>query len=164
MPTGWRVGWLAGPPQVVADGRRHVARTITQVPNVTQAAALSALTGDQTPVRDALAQYRRNLDLLAAVLDGVPGVNCPAPAGGMFVFPDVTGLLELGPWNSTVELADWLLDHAGVAVVPGEAFQASGHLRLCFAISPAAATVAADRLVQHLNAGTSRRGAATGPR
>lgn len=153
--TGWRIGWLTGPPQVVAEARRHVSRTITHVPNVTQAAALAALTGDQTPVQKALAQYRRNRDLLAIALDAIPGVDCPAPAGGMFVFPDVTGLIQRGPWNSTVELAEWLLDHAGVAVVPGEAFHAPGHLRLCFAISPDAADSATERLVRHL----SRQGA-----
>jgi aspartate aminotransferase len=71
----------------------------------------------------------------------------------MFVFPDVIGLLERGPWTRTVELAGWLLDHAGVAVVPGEAFDAPGHLRLCFAVSPDTLDTATDRLVEHLSRG-----------
>jgi aspartate/methionine/tyrosine aminotransferase len=154
--TGWRIGWLAGPPAVVTAARTHVARTITHVPTVTQAAALAALTGDQQPVHEAFARYRRNRDVLANALDGIPGVSCPAPAGGMFVFPDVTGLLERGPWATTVELATWLLEDAGVAVVPGEAFDAPGHLRLCFAVSPATLDTATARLVEHLSRAGSR--------
>jgi aspartate aminotransferase len=150
------VGWLAGPPVVVAAARRHVARTITHVPNVTQAAALAAPTGDQQPVHETFARYRRNRDDLATALDGIPGVRCPAPAGGMFVFPDVTALLERGPWATTVELATWLLEDAGVAVVPGEAFDAPGHLRLCFAVSPATLDTATARLVEHLSRAGSR--------
>ncbi|GAB3469968.1 aminotransferase class I/II-fold pyridoxal phosphate-dependent enzyme [Kineococcus endophyticus] len=148
--TGWRIGWLAGPVQPLTEARQHISRTITHVPNITQAAALAALTGDQTSVREALQQYRRNRDLLTDALNDIAGVECPAPAGGMFVFPDVTALLQDGLWASTVELADWLLEHAGVAVVPGEAFHAPGHLRMCFAISPAAAAAAARRLTRHL--------------
>ena len=154
--TGWRIGWLAGPPAVVTAARTHVARTITHAPTVTQAAALAALTGDQQPVHEAFARYRRNRDVLANALDGIPGVSCPAPAGGMFVFPDVTGLLERGPWATTVELATWLLEDAGVAVVPGEAFDAPGHLRLCFAVSPATLDTATARLVEHLSRAGSR--------
>jgi aspartate aminotransferase len=154
--TGWRIGWLAGPPAVVAAARTHVARTITHVPTVTQAAALAALTGDQQPVHEAFARYRRNRDVLAAALDGIPGVRCPAPAGGMFVFPDVAALLERGPWATTVELATWLLEDAGVAVVPGEAFDAPGHLRLCFAVSSATLDTATVRLVEHLSRAGSR--------
>ena len=154
--TGWRIGWLAGPPAIVAAARKHVARTITHVPTVTQAAALAALVGDQQPVHEAFARYGRNRDVLATGLDGIPGVRCPAPAGGMFVFPDVTGLLERGPWATTVELATWLLEDAGVAVVPGEAFDAPGHLRLCFAVSPDTLDTAAARLVEHLDRAGSR--------
>ncbi len=153
--TVWRIGWLAGPPPVVAAARKHVARTITHVPNVTQAAAIAALTGDQQPVRDAFARYRRNRDRLATALDGLAGVDCPAPAGGMFVFPDVTGLIERGPWSTTVELAGRLLEDAGVAVVPGEAFDAPGHLRLCFAVSPDTLDTATARLVEHLSRGAT---------
>nr|WP_052091427.1 aminotransferase class I/II-fold pyridoxal phosphate-dependent enzyme [Modestobacter caceresii] len=130
--TGRRIGWLAGPPAVVAAARKHVARTITHVPTITQ----PALTGDQQPVHEALARYRRNRDVLATALDGISGVRCPAPAGGMFVFPDVSVLLERGSWATTLTLATWLLEDAGVAVVPGEAFDAPGHVRLCFAVSP----------------------------
>jgi aspartate aminotransferase len=154
--TGWRIGWLAGPPAVVAAARKHVARTITHVPNVTQAAALDALTGDQQPVQEAFARYCRNRDRLATALNRIPGMRCPPPAGGMFVFPDVTGLLEQGPWATTVELAGWLLEDAGVAVVPGEAFDAPGHLRLCFAVSPDTLGTATGRLVEHLSRGVAR--------
>jgi len=165
--TGWRVGWLAGPPQVIAAARRHISRTITHVPNITQAAALAALTagataeratngsadevGDVMDATDAVGQavngYRRGRDLLVAALDALPGISCPTPAGGMFVFPDVTAAMGRGGWSSTVQMAADLLEQTGVAVVPGEAFDAPGHLRMCFAVSPAALATAVERLV-----------------
>ncbi|MEW2259640.1 aminotransferase class I/II-fold pyridoxal phosphate-dependent enzyme [Streptomyces sp. NPDC047869] len=116
--TGWRVGWLAAPPKIIASARRHVSRTITHVPTVNQRAALAALGDSATPV-EAARDYRRRRALLVEALNGIDGIECQLPDGGMFAFPDVSGLLRDRGWNSSADLAAWLLDTAHLAVVPG---------------------------------------------
>ena len=144
--TGWRVGWLVGPDKVVTAARGQVSRTITHVPLVTQHAALAALR-DGATARTAVQQHRRNRDLLVDALRAVPGVTCPRPGGGMFAFPDVSGLLRTGPWQTAADLAAWLMEQAHVAVVPGSVFGAPDHLRISFAIGQQRLQEAADRLV-----------------
>lgn len=145
--TGWRVGWLLGPPEVVAAARGQVSATITHVPSITQHAALAALAA---PVdADVVASYRASRDLLVGKLAQVPGVECPTPAGGMFAFPDISKLLGAGH-PTAAELATWLLDEAHVAVVPGEVFGDVARLRISFALDQVRLTEAADRLVSAL--------------
>lgn len=130
--TGWRVGWLITTPERVADARRHVAATITHVPGINQAAAVAALVDHSTPTK-ARKAYRHRRDRLVAALKAIPGISCPSPGGGMFAFPDVTGLLA--PGQTAADLADHLLHTAHVATVPGDAFHGPGHLRLCFTVA-----------------------------
>lgn len=145
--TGWRVGWLLGPPEVVSAARGQVSATITHVPSITQYAALAALTA---PVdADAVADYRASRDLLVGKLAQVPGVECPTPAGGMFAFPDISKLLG-AEHRTAAELATWLLDEAHIAVVPGEVFGDEARLRISFALNHLRLTEAADRLVSAL--------------
>jgi aspartate aminotransferase len=143
--TGWRVGWLAAPPHIVAAARRHVSRTVTHVPTFTQRAAAAALRDLDSP-GVAAARYRRRRDLLVAALNDVDGVDCPLPDGGMFAFPSVAGLLRRQGWATAVDVADWLLDNAHVAVVPGDAFGAPDRLRLCFAVDDHDLTAATGRI------------------
>ncbi|MEV7085092.1 aminotransferase class I/II-fold pyridoxal phosphate-dependent enzyme [Streptomyces sp. NPDC093085] len=143
--TGWRVGWLAAPPEIIASARLHVSRTITHVPTVNQRAALAALGDSTTPV-EAARDYRRRRALLVEALNGIDGIECPLPDGGMFAFPDVSGLLRDRGWNSGADLAAWLLDTAHLAVVPGEAFHAPGHIRVCFAVDDDTLITAIERL------------------
>ncbi|MGW0865107.1 aminotransferase class I/II-fold pyridoxal phosphate-dependent enzyme [Streptomyces sp. NPDC002611] len=143
--TGWRVGWLAAPPEIIAAARLHVSRTITHVPTVNQRAALAALEDHGTPA-EAAHDYRRRRTMLVEALNRIDGIDCPLPDGGMFAFPDVSGLLNDRGWSSGAELAAWLLDTAHVAVVPGEAFDAPGRIRLCFAVDDDTLITAIDRL------------------
>lgn len=143
--TGWRVGWLAAPPEIIASARLHVSRTITHVPTVNQRAALAALGDTGTPVR-AARDYRRRRTLLVEALNGIDGINCPLPDGGMFAFPDVSGVLRDRGWTSSADLAAWLLDTARLAVVPGEAFNAPGRIRVCFAVDDETLITAIERL------------------
>jgi len=136
--TGWRVGWMIGPPDAVAAARNLQSHCTSNVCNVAQAAALAAVSG---PL-DAVAEMRRHFDrrrrTMHRLLSGIDGLVCPEPEGAFYAYPDATGLLgrDYGGVRpaTTLELADLLLDRAKVAVVPGEAFGAGGGLRLSFAL------------------------------
>jgi Aminotransferase class I and II len=133
--TGWRVGWLAGPADVIDAVTRMLSSTITHVPQILQAAAVEALVNSRDQ-QAAKAAYGERRDRAHGALSALPGVDCPLPDGGMFVFPDMGELLAGNPngIRTTIDLAAWLLDEAQVAVVPGEAFEAPGRLRLSFAV------------------------------
>lgn len=143
--TGWRVGWLAAPPDIIAAARRHVSVTVTHVPTLTQRAALAALRDPHAPTA-AASDYRRRRNTLVDGLNRIDGIDSPLPDGGMFVFPSVAGLLRRGGWATATDLADWLLDTAHVAVVPGGAFGAPDRLRLCFAVDDSTISVALERI------------------
>lgn len=136
--TGWRVGWMVGPADAIAAAANLQSHLSSNVSNVSQRAALEALTGSQESVgvmRDAFDRRRR---AIVAGLNAIPGVVTPMPAGAFYVYPDVTGLLnrEWGGVTPTtsLQLADLILDQAEVAAVPGEAFGPSGYLRFSYAL------------------------------
>ena len=131
--TGWRVGWMIGPEDVMAAAARLQSHATSNVSNVSQQAALAALTGTQETVevmRDAFAA-RRNL--MYSLVSGIPGFRCVEPEGAFYVFPDVTEVLG-GRYATSADLAEAIIDDAGVALVPGESFGAPGYLRLSYAV------------------------------
>ena len=137
--TGWRVGWLLGPDEVVAAATRLQSQLTSNVANVSQQAALAAIEGgldDFVRMHEAFDKRRR---VLHAGLAAIPGVECPLPEGAFYAFPDLDDLLGRTiagrPVTTTLELAAVLLEEARVAVVPGEAFGAPGHARLSFALA-----------------------------
>ena len=137
--TGWRVGWLIGPVDVVTAATNLQSHATSNVSNVAQAAALAAVSGDLAAVgrmREAFDHRRRTMH---ALLAETPGVSCPEPHGAFYCFPSVQGALGKTIRGRTpttsVELAELVLDEADVAVVPGEAFGAPGHFRLSYALS-----------------------------
>jgi aspartate aminotransferase len=146
--TGWRVGWLAAPPQIIDDATKMISRTLTHVPQITQVAALEALRGDPKILAATVHTYRERRNRLYGTLNEIPGVDCILPDGGMFVFPSVANVLRANSQGlrSTTEMCTWLLEQAHVAVVPGEAFNAPGHLRMCFAVNDERLDTAAARL------------------
>jgi aspartate aminotransferase len=110
----------------------------SNVSNISQRAALAALTGDQQPVKDMLAAFDRRRQLAVSEMNKVPGVVTPTPKGAFYIYSDVSGLLGKS-WggkqiNSSLELCDYALDAAEVAMVPGEAFGPSGYVRLSYAL------------------------------
>lgn len=136
--TGWRVGWMVGPKDVIAAASNLQSHLSSNVSNVSQRAAIAALTGDQSVVDDMKVAYARRRSLMLAELSQIPGFVVPEPGGAFYVYADVTGLLgrEWGGVviNSSLELADYILENANVAVVPGEAFGPSGYLRFSYAL------------------------------
>ena len=136
--TGWRVGWLIGPTDVVKAATNLQSHATSNVANVSQVAALEALSGDLSAVAEMREAFDRRRRTMVELLDAIPGVNCPEPQGAFYCYPSVKGVLgrELRgrrPQN-TVELAELVLDEVGVAVVPGEAFGTPGYFRLSYAL------------------------------
>ncbi len=136
--TGWRVGWLIGPPDVVKAVSNLQSHLCSNVANVSQRAALAAVSGDLSAVammRDAFDRRRR---VMHGMLNDIDGVTCLEPEGAFYAFPNLTGLLgrDLGGATAatTLELADLILEEAKVAFVPGEAFDAPGYGRFSFAL------------------------------
>jgi aspartate aminotransferase len=136
--TGWRVGWLIGPADVVKAATNLQSHATSNVSNVAQAAALAAVSGDLAAVAHMRAAFDRRRKLIVGLLSEIPGIVCPEPQGAFYVYPSVKGLLgrSLGRTVSTTSagLANVILDQAEVAVVPGEAFGTPGYLRLSYAL------------------------------
>ena len=139
--TGWRVGWLLGPVDVVKAATNLQSHATSNVANVSQRAAIAALTGDLSAVAEMREAFDRRRQTMVRLLDAIPGVTCPEPEGAFYCYPSVKGVLGKTlrgrtPSTST-ELAELVLEEAGVAVVPGEAFGTPGYFRLSYALGDA---------------------------
>ncbi|MFQ5948164.1 MAG: pyridoxal phosphate-dependent aminotransferase, partial [Acidimicrobiia bacterium] len=136
--AGWRVGWLIGPEPVVAAAARLQSHTTSNVANVSQRAALAAVSGDLEAVRRMREAFDRRRKLMYSMLDAIPGVSCLEPQGAFYAFPSLQGLLGRhiggGAPQTTGELAEALLDEIRIAVIPGEPFGGPGYARLSFAL------------------------------
>jgi len=136
--TGWRVGWMIGPADLVKGATNLQSHATSNVNNVAQAAALAAVTGGLDDVAAMRAAFDRRRQTMVSMLAAIPGVVVPEPEGAFYAFPSVRGVLgkQLRGRRPTtsLELADLLLDEAEVAVVPGEAFGAPGYLRMSYAL------------------------------
>jgi aspartate aminotransferase len=136
--TGWRVGWMAGPKDVVKAATNLQSHLTSNVNNVAQRAAITALTGDLSAVDAMRAAFDRRRRTIVEMLGAIDGVVCPTPQGAFYVYPSVRGVLGRPVRGRTpttsAELAEIILDEVEVAVVPGEAFGPSGYLRLSYAL------------------------------
>ena len=136
--TGWRVGWMIGPPDVVKAAANLQSHTTSNVANVSQAAALAAVSGDLTAAAEMRTAFERRGRTMHALLSGIPGVTVLEPQGAFYAFPNLSAYLgrDVGGVTpaDTVELCGVLLEEAKVALVPGEAFGAPGYARMSFAL------------------------------
>ncbi|MEN9287910.1 MAG: hypothetical protein RLZ88_580 [Actinomycetota bacterium] len=139
--TGWRLGWMAGPLDAMKAAGNLQSHLSSNVSNISQRAALAALTGPQDEVLAMRDAFDRRRQLAVAELNKIPGWLAPTPQGAFYVYSDVTALLGR-EWNgkqinTSLELCDFILDEAEVALVPGEAFGPSGYVRLSYALGDA---------------------------
>jgi aspartate aminotransferase len=136
--TGWRVGWMIGPADVIKAATNLQSHLTSNVANVSQRAALAAVAGDLSAVHEMRAAFDRRRQTIVRMLREVPGVECPEPLGAFYAYPSVRGLLGRDLRGRTAatsaELAELILEEAEVAVVPGEAFGSPGYLRLSYAL------------------------------
>jgi len=144
--TGWRVGWMVGPLDAIKGAANLQSHLSSNVNNVAQRAALAALTGPQDEVSVMRDAFDRRRTVIVAELNKIDGVTCPTPEGAFYVYPDVTGLMQRVGIGTSLELADYILEKAEVAVVPGEAFGPSGYLRLSYALGDDALLEGVQRL------------------
>jgi aspartate/methionine/tyrosine aminotransferase len=152
--TGWRVGWMIGPGDVIAAASNLQSHATSNVCNVAQRAALAAVSGDLEAVAEMRATYDRRRQTIVGMLNEIPGVRCPEPLGAFYAFPSLEGLLDrpLGAAghraSTSLELAAVVLEEAKVAFVPGEAFGAPGYGRFSYALSDAALIEGITRLAK----------------
>jgi aspartate aminotransferase len=136
--TGWRVGWMIGPPDVIIAATNLQSHLTSNVANVSQRAALAAVTGDLSAVAAMRVAFDRRRQTITRMLAEIPGISCPEPLGAFYVYPSVRGVLgrELRGRRprTSAELAELILEEIEVAVVPGEAFGTDGYLRLSYAL------------------------------
>ncbi len=136
--TGWRVGWMIAPLDVVAAATNLQSHLTSNVANVSQRAALAAVSGSLDAVSAMREAFDRRRRAMVTALDAIEGVGCPMPRGAFYAYPSVHGLIGTTIRGRTIassaDLASVLLDEAEVAVVPGEAFGPSGYLRLSYAL------------------------------
>jgi aspartate/methionine/tyrosine aminotransferase len=136
--TGWRVGWMIGPTDVIKAAGNLQSHLTSNVCNVAQRAALEAVTGPLDAVDEMRTAFDRRRRTIVEMLSAIPGVSCPTPQGAFYVYPSVQGLIgkEIRGQRAgnSVDLAALILEHAEVAVVPGEAFGTPGYFRLSYAL------------------------------
>ena len=137
--TGWRVGWMVGPKDVIKAATNLQSHLTSNVANVSQRAAIAALTGNLDAVHEMGVAFDRRRKLIVGLLNEIPGIECPTPQGAFYVYPSVKGVLGKSirgkVANTSAELATIILDEVEVAAVPGEAFGPSGYLRFSYATS-----------------------------
>ena len=153
--TGWRVGWLIGPADVIKAATNLQSHATSNVSNVAQVAAIAAVSGDLAAVDEMKVAFDRRRTLIVAMLNEIDGVECPTPEGAFYVYPSVRALigktLRGKTIGSSAELANIILDEAEVAVVPGEAFGTPGYLRLSYALGDADITEGVTRMQKLLS-------------
>jgi aspartate aminotransferase len=136
--TGWRVGWIIAPRDIATAATNLQSHATSNVSNVSQRAALAAVTGDLAAVAEMKAAFDRRRRTIVSMLNEIDGVVCPMPEGAFYAYPSVKGLLGRDHHGRTIvssaDLAEYILEEAEVAVVPGEAFGSPGYLRLSYAL------------------------------
>jgi aspartate aminotransferase len=133
--TGWRIGYAAGPKRLIGAMKKVQSQSTSNPAAVSQAAAEAALTGDQSCITTMLTAFKKRHDYVVAELNKIDGVRCLQSDGTFYAFPDVSELIERAGCKDDTEFAEYLLQKVGLALVPGSAFGAKGHLRLSYAAS-----------------------------
>lgn len=153
--TGWRLGWMAGPQDAMKAAANVQSHLTSNVNNIAQRAAIAALTGPQDEIKTMVHAFDRRRHLAVSELGKINGWLAPMPEGAFYVYSDVRGLLGKS-WggktiNTSLELCDYILDAAEVALVPGEAFGPSGYVRMSYALGDAQITEGIQRLQKLFN-------------
>jgi aspartate aminotransferase len=155
--TGWRIGYCGGPKEIVAAMATIQGQSTSNASSVSQRAAAVALNGEQSCVAEMNKAFKARHDFVVAGLNAIPGVSCLAAAGTFYAFAQVEGAMRALDMKDDNDFAEYLLVHAGVAVVPGSGFGAPNHMRLSFACSMETLEQALRRIEGALSAAIAKR-------
>ena len=145
--TGWRIGYAAGPADIIKAMKKVQSQSTSNPCSISQAASEAALNGPQECIAEMLTAFKERHDYVVERLNNIPGVECLPADGTFYVFPDIAGMLQnLDGVNNDLELAEMLIEKAGVALVPGTAFGSPGHMRISIATSMENLKEALDRI------------------
>jgi aspartate aminotransferase len=145
--TGWRIGYAAGPVKIIGAMKKAQSQSTSSPTSVSQYAALEALDGDQSCVSQMTKAYKERHDFVIAELQKMPGIQCIPSDGTFYTFPSIEGLLNKKPGiTNDLEFAEYLLNEAEIAIVPGSAFGAPDHIRICYTTSMQNLVKAVERL------------------
>ena len=137
--TGWRIGYAAGPEDIIAAVTKIQSQNISNPTSISQKAAVEALEGNQDAVDKMVKEFKKRRDYIVKTLNSIPGVNCMNPQGAFYVFPDISSLFAMSycdkKIDTSTDFAEYLLNEVDVAVVPGIAFGNDNHVRLSYAMS-----------------------------
>jgi aspartate aminotransferase len=149
--TGWRIGYAGGPAELIKAMKKIQSQSTSNPTSISQVAAQAALEGDQSCIEPMLKAFRERHDFVVSALNDIPGVNCLPADGTFYCFPHMQPAIDaINGVSDDVELAAYLLDQAGVALVPGTAFGSPGYIRLSFATGMAVLQEALSRLTTAL--------------
>jgi aspartate/methionine/tyrosine aminotransferase len=155
--TGWRVGWMVGPQDVMDTAITYQSQTTSNISNISQRAAVAALEGDLSAVMEMRSAFDRRRQVMTTMLNAIDGISCAEPEGAFYCFANVQGLLGRSIAGriseSSAELSAYLLEAVKVAVVPGEAFGAPGFVRLSYALNDADLAEGLERVAQFVAKG-----------
>ncbi len=149
--TGWRIGYCGGPSDVIGGMKKVQSQSTSNASSISQAAAIAALNGSKDEIYSMVEQYKLRHDYLCAALNDIDGFKTTAGTGAFYLFPDVKNLIEKKGFSDDVELSQYLIEKANVAVVPGSAFGSPGYIRLSYATSLELIKEAVDRISNSLD-------------
>jgi aspartate aminotransferase len=144
--TGWRIGYAAGPEEIIKAMKKIQGQSTSNPSSISQAAALEAISGDQSFIKMMVEAFERRHNFLVDSLNGIDGIECPQSRGAFYSFPRVQGLIDRLGLKDDVEFSTYCLDKISLALVPGSAFGAPGYVRLSFATSMDNLKLAIERL------------------
>ena len=144
--TGWRIGYAAGPEEIIKAMKKIQGQSTSNPSSISQAAALEAISGDQSFINMMVAAFERRHNFLVDSLNAIDGIECPQSRGAFYSFPRVQGLIDRLGLKNDVEFSTYCLDKISLALVPGSAFGAPGYVRLSFATSMDNLKLAIERL------------------
>ena len=133
--TGWRIGYAGGPEPIITRMKKVQSQSTSNACSISQAAATEALNGDQSFIQHMTTEFKKRHDYVVAALNTMDGINCSSSDGAFYSFPEVRPLMQRLGIDHDVQLAEYILEQAEVAVVPGSAFGLDGYIRLSFATS-----------------------------
>ncbi len=145
--TGWRIGYAGGPADIIKSMKKVQSQSTSNPASISQAASVAALNGPQDCIGEMLTAFKERHDYVVDRLNGMSGIECLPTDGTFYCFPNVEeAIKQAAGVNNDLELSEYLIDKAGVALVPGSAFGLSGHIRISIATSMENLTNALDRL------------------